>query len=119
MVQFKVCRNLFDCLIVLLHCSFGTTRARIKVQELQQKTARFIAIGDWGSPVTSGEEKQVADQRAVAETMSSWCDSRRCDFIISLGDNFYPDGVASKNDERFTKSWRSIYNQTSIASLRW
>ena len=73
----------------------------------------FIAIGDWGSP------DDLLDQRAVAKAMGDWCLFHQCDFIISLGDNFYSYGVTSKGDPRFDSSWRNIYNQSSIANLPW
>ena len=89
----------------------------IPTKHFEQENVSFIALGDWGSPLCRGQ--QVSGQKAVAEAMGKWCDSRSCDFIISLGDNFYPSGVTSKNDERFDTSWRNIYNQTSIANLQW
>jgi hypothetical protein len=30
-------------------------------------------------------------------------------FTISLGDNFYPEGVTDEFDEKFKKLWREIY----------
>ena len=89
----------------------------IPTKHFEQENVSFIALGDWGSPLYRGQ--QVSGQKAVAEAMGKWCDSRPCDFIISLGDNFYPSGVTSKNDQRFNTSWRNIYNQTSIANLQW
>ena len=77
------------------------------------KDISFIAIGDWGSP------EDLFDQKAVANSMGEWCLFHQCDFIISLGDNFYDNGVTSKWDPRFDSSWRNIYNQSSIANLRW
>ncbi len=51
-------------------------------------TVRFAAIGDYGV-ANSGEQ-------AVANLVKSW----NPDFIITLGDNNYPDGAASTIDSR-------------------
>ena len=62
-------------------------------------------------------------QKRVAEAMGQWCQSgfydSRCDFILSVGDNFYSRGVDSVYDEQFDESWRKIYTHRSIANLPW
>lgn len=55
----------------------------------------FAAIGDYGS----GNQ----DERNVAELISSW----KPDFIITLGDNNYPDGSAGHIDEAIGKFFHS------------
>ena len=52
---------------------------------------QFYVIGDWGR---NGEERQ----RDLAIVMDSAAHHVEPDFIISTGDNIYPDGVASVND---------------------
>jgi tartrate-resistant acid phosphatase type 5 len=51
--------------------------------------------------------------------MAEWCDYNRCDFIFSMGDNFYNEGVTSPTDPRFDSSWKNVYNQPSLANLVW
>ncbi len=51
---------------------------------------RFTALGDTGE----GNEEQYQ----VAEVMKSVCDTRGCDFVVMLGDNFYDSGVDSADD---------------------
>src|SRR5689334_9993322 len=46
---------------------------------------RFIAIGDSGT----GE----AEQYEVAASIATHCADFGCDFVLYLGDNFYPGGV--------------------------
>ena len=72
---------------------------------------RFIAIGDWGQ----GED----DQRQIAKAMDKWCAGHRCDFVISTGDNFYPCGVNSVDDDFFNSRWRNMYNGPNLKNLKW
>lgn len=51
---------------------------------------RFIAIGDTGKANTG--------QNAVGAAMGTVCAARGCDFVLMLGDNFYPSGVTSTTD---------------------
>src|ERR1700760_3342825 len=54
----------------------------------------FLAIGDWGR---NGEN----DQAEVGKQMGHWAATHPNDFVISVGDNFYPLGVVSENDPLF------------------
>ena len=40
--------------------------------------------------------------------MGNWAAERNPEFILSLGDNFYPDGVASVNDTQWDTKWRQV-----------
>jgi len=75
----------------------------------------FVSVGDWGDDTVIG----IAHQQAVAQTISDWCGTHDTQFILSTGDNFYPDGVTSATDPRFETSWRSIYNLPNIDSKQW
>lgn len=63
--------------------------------------ADFIVVGDWGRGGTEAQ-KQMAD---VFKKLDP-------DFIISSGDNFYPEGLQSSDDER-SFNWVQTY-QTNI-----
>jgi len=76
---------------------------------------QFPAIGDWGDDVPSG----IVTQRQTAERMAAWCAVNTCDFILDTGDNFYPEGVTSPTDPKFTDSWRNVYNQPSLINKNW
>ena len=52
-----------------------------------QNDIRFAVIGDFGDA--------GSDEEAVASLVDSW----NVDFIITVGDNNYPDGEASTIDE--------------------
>jgi hypothetical protein len=60
-----------------------------------------LAFGDWGT----GEE----GQRALAETMAATHSDSPPDFVLTLGDNFYPDGVMSPDDPMWESHFESVY----------
>lgn len=63
---------------------------------------QFIVIGDWG-------EKGEFFQKEVARAMQKIESEEEIDFVLTTGDNFYPNGVKGINDEHFIKSFESIY----------
>jgi hypothetical protein len=67
----------------------------------------FMALGDWGR---NGEY----DQLEVAKQMGAWGTVHNTDFVISVGDNFYPKGVVSELDPLWHYSYESIYTAHSL-----
>lgn len=67
---------------------------------------RFLIIGDWGA----GD----SGQRRVAVAMKKHCETRACDFIVTVGDNFYPSGVKSVSDSQWTKKFTDIYTDLGL-----
>lgn len=67
----------------------------------------FLAIGDWGR---TGADHQIH----VAKQMGKWASEHPNDFIISLGDNFYPKGVMSEHDPLWHYSFENIYTDFSL-----
>lgn len=53
----------------------------------------FVSLGDWGSP--DDEQSSVAKQLVVIAS------SANISFVLSLGDNFYEDGVSSDTDPQW------------------
>ncbi|XP_048473841.1 tartrate-resistant acid phosphatase type 5-like isoform X1 [Rhincodon typus] len=81
------------------------------------KVIRFLAIGDWGglpySPFTTPVEKRTARQMGVVvEFMGA-------DFVLSLGDNFYYNGVNSVTDKRFQETFEEIFSAKSLKDVPW
>lgn len=68
---------------------------------IEAETVRFLAMGDAGTGDT--------DQRQLAETVRKTCKKIGCDFILYLGDNFYPHGVSSLDDPLFRSQFEDIY----------
>lgn len=67
----------------------------------------FLAVGDWG------REGQF-HQRAVALRMGESAAEIGARFVISVGDNFYEDGVASPDDPAWRKSFEAVYDAPSL-----
>lgn len=64
-------------------------------------TLRFFTFGDWGTSTPS--------QFAVASAVTSDCQAKGCDFGLLLGDNFYPNGVASVTDPQWQDKFENVY----------
>lgn len=60
---------------------------------------RFVAIGDTG--------KGNAGQNQVGGAIGTLCAAQGCDFVVMLGDNFYPSGVSSVTDPQ----WQTAFVQ--------
>jgi hypothetical protein len=67
---------------------------------------RVLAFGDFGD----GSDAQ----RQVAGSMRAYHASRPFDFGVTLGDNFYPIGMASPDDERWKTWWSDLYDPLQV-----
>jgi predicted MPP superfamily phosphohydrolase len=92
----------------------GENVTHLESDDLSSKAAlkdefdvHFMAIGDWGR---NGEY----DQTEVAKQMGLWGAANPNDFVISVGDNFYPLGVISENDPLWHYSFENIYTAHSL-----
>lgn len=63
----------------------------------------FFVVGDWGR---NGDFKQ----KDVAVQMNTYAGKLNTSFIISTGDNFYANGVASVDDPLWWTSFENVYN---------
>lgn len=70
------------------------------------KAVRLLAFGDFGDG--------GANQRRVAEAMRRYHRRRRCDFGITLGDNFYDNGLPSPEDPRWGPWWEQMYGALGL-----
>ncbi|MEM6801769.1 MAG: metallophosphoesterase, partial [Bacteroidota bacterium] len=73
----------------------------------QGESLRFAVIGDWGV-------KGKLQQKTVAKELNAQCQSKDFDFIITTGDNFYPRGVASIEDDHWKSSYEEIYQGPAL-----
>jgi tartrate-resistant acid phosphatase type 5 len=72
----------------------------------------FLAIGDWG--------KVGADQSVTADAMARVASSHPVDFIVSVGDNFYEDGVNGVDDPQWKTTFQDVFEaRDSLKNLPW
>jgi acid phosphatase len=67
----------------------------------------IILVGDWGR---NGHD----EQRAVAAQMGKTAAAMKPAFIISVGDNFYENGVTGTDDPQWQTSFEQIYTAPSL-----
>lgn len=72
----------------------------------------FFALGDWG------REGSPA-QRQVADSMGAWAQSTNPAFVVSVGDNYYPNGVSSTSDPLWQRSFTEVYTHPGLATTPW
>jgi len=103
-------------LLFFLGLSAGFSQEEVKKEknntftsELQiiKKSNNFLVLGDFGR---NGEFYQ----KEVATQMSKTASAIDADFVVTVGDNFYPNGVASTQDPQWEKSFEDIYHQHSL-----
>jgi acid phosphatase len=77
--------------------------------EAAAESLNFVLVGDWGR---RGHENQADVARQMGQTAAA-INSR---FTISMGDNFYENGVDSVDDPQWVKSYEEIYTAPSLNS---
>jgi len=72
-----------------------------------QAALPIILVGDWGREGQDG-------QSAVAAQMGKTAAAMPARYIVSVGDNFYENGVASLNDPQWKSSFEDIYTAPAL-----
>ena len=67
----------------------------------------FLAVGDWG-------REGKFHQRDVADRMGESAHELGVPFVISVGDNFYDDGVTGIDDPAWKNSFEGVYDAPSL-----
>lgn len=75
--------------------------------EAEQDSLTFLLVGDWGR---HGKHHQgwVADQ------MGRTAQAIKSRFVVSVGDNFYSNGVESVTDPQWQSSFEAVYTAASL-----
>lgn len=84
--------------IALMTASFGAPAA--------QPTLAFVVLGDWG--------KGNVGQHAVADELGRAAAAADARFVISVGDNFYPRGVAGVDDPHWRNEFEGVYTAPAL-----
>ncbi len=73
---------------------------------------RLVLLGDAGEQqvVLDGVVVQESEQDEVAGAVDAVCAREGCDAVVYLGDNFYPDGVETADDERWDTQFSDMYS---------
>jgi hypothetical protein len=87
-------------------CAALRSSAAPPVVQPAGKAVRILAFGDFGS----GSPHQMR----VAAAMRRYAADHPVDFGITLGDNFYPSGLASPSDRRWIRRWETPYGPLGI-----
>lgn len=82
------------------------------IQTIPSDTLRFFALGDWG-------RDGKYNQKTVADAMEKLASVKPIRFVLSLGDNFYPNGVSSTDDSQWQTSFEKIYDGPNLTSVPW
>jgi acid phosphatase len=72
-----------------------------------QPSLNFLAVGDWG-------RDGLFNQSQVAQRMGEEAAKSGAAFVLSAGDNFYPDGVRSVTDPQWKTSFENVYSAPSL-----
>lgn len=72
-----------------------------------ENAVNFLVIGDWG-------RNGAYFQQQVAHQMSKAAATVSADFIVAVGDNFYPNGVQSTQDPNWQFSFENIYKAYTL-----
>ena len=67
----------------------------------------FLVVGDWGRQGTNHQRDVAVQMGKSAAALGSRC-------VVSVGDNFYEDGVASTADPQWHSSFEEIYTAPSL-----
>ena len=100
---------LFSFWLVSFSNPFVNPTKTLYKQQLQfndPEGLHFFVLGDWG--------KGDTNQRKVAQAMAAEAFISPIDFIISVGDNFYPKGVKNVKDPQWERSFETIYSDTNL-----
>jgi acid phosphatase len=77
----------------------------------------ILSIGDWGcgGEIPDGCPAEGAKgQQRVAREMGMHAKSNPIDFVLNLGDSFYPTGVSSLEDEQWNSTFADVYTSEHL-----
>ena len=76
-------------------------------QNAQSPSVRFIIVGDQGGFASPGKKN-------VAAAMGKEADRIKARFVLTVGDNFHEDGIASATDPRWQTEFEDVYSHPAL-----
>jgi predicted phosphodiesterase len=109
-------KKIYLLILLIVFANFSLTAQ--KTQEQYDKTVikglekvkngfNFLVVGDWG-------RNGHYNQQQVADRMDETAHHLGIEFIISVGDNFYSNGVASVEDPMWQTSFEQVYHGANL-----
>eukprot|EP01083_Nonionella_stella_P228457 809608_1 len=95
--------------IILLCASYG--------YEHGNDGLNLLFLGDWGGRATAPYTTTI--QLTVRNAMDYVASMHNITAIVSLGDNFYSNGVLNEFDSRFDTTFESVYNTSNLHHIPW
>ncbi len=78
------------------------------------KAVRVLTLGDFGYGAPENRRLAGEGQKQVAAAMLQTHRQSPFDFALTLGDNFYPDGMESPADTRWQTLWSQLYDPLGL-----
>ncbi|XP_033965135.1 tartrate-resistant acid phosphatase type 5b [Pseudochaenichthys georgianus] len=101
------------CVLLVLCVQLSWTQ----IHTLDPATLRFVVLGDWGGiPLPP---YYTPHEEAVAGELDRLARNEGVDFVLSLGDHFYFNGVKSVDDPRFKYTYEGVFSQASLLDIPW
>ncbi len=75
---------------------------------------RIVTLGDFGYGAPGDKKLAGEEQKQVAAAMLQAHRQTPFDFGLTLGDNFYPDGMESPADSRWQTLWRDLHEPLGL-----
>lgn len=96
------------------------TTATALTTSLPDRLGSFLVIGDWGwDPDFHGDITSRACQQAVSDAMTATSVALGdVQFVVNVGDSFYPGGVTNRSDPSWDTKWRDVYSER-LRSVPW
>jgi acid phosphatase len=83
--------------------------SNLELHQYVSSPVHLLFFGDSGSG--------GASQYKLAESMEKYCLSQHPQAVFMLGDNFYPHGVSSTQDEQWQTKFRDAYGKPCLSQL--
>lgn len=99
----KITRRQF----VTTSAALGASAVFAPLAEAAQESMAFLLVGDWG-------RHGWHHQRKVADQMGRTAQAINSRFVVSVGDNFYENGVESVSDPQWQSSFEDVYTASAL-----